>query len=125
MESVISILSRLPVVLLSTALFAMPASPSRAQESAPARDARVIVKYRADSPLLRRETLAAGGQRISGREALSQRVGLSLRAGADVADRTQVLFASGMTSRELAARLARESDIEFAVPDERRHRLVA
>ena len=85
----------------------------------------MIVKYKADSPLLRRETLAAGSQRISGREALAQRLGLALRAGADVAERTQVLFASGMTSRELAARLARESDVEFAVPDERRHRFVA
>ena len=125
MERVIPILSRLPVVLLSTALLALPASPSRAQGTAPASDARVIVKYKADSPLLRRETLAAGSQRISGREALAQRLGLALRAGADVADRTQVLLASGMTSRELAARLARESDIEFAVPDERRHRFVA
>ena len=120
-----SILSRLPVVLLSTALFALPASPSGAQELSPTGDARVIVKYKADSPLLRRETLAAGIQRVSGREALAQRLGMALRAGADVADRTQVLFASGMTSRQLAARLARESDIEFAVPDERRHRLAA
>ena len=50
---------------------------------------------------------------------------MSLRAGADVAERTQVLFATGMTSRELAARLARESDVEFAVPDRRRHRIAA
>ncbi|MET0683613.1 MAG: S8 family serine peptidase, partial [Casimicrobiaceae bacterium] len=117
-----SILSRLPVVLLSLMLLAGPGSPSRAQSPAPAGNARVIVKYKVDSPLLRRETLAAGSPRMSGREALSQRVGLSLRAGADVAERTQVLFASGMTSRALAARLARENDVEFAVPDERRHR---
>ncbi len=105
-------------------LLAVPGSPSRAQSPAPAGNARVIVKYKVDSPLLRRETLAAGSPRMSGREALSQRVGLSLRAGADVAERTQVLFASGMTSRALAARLARENDVEFAVPDERRHRFV-
>ena len=53
-------------------------------------------------------------------------MGLALRAGTDVAERTHGRFcASGMSSRELAARLSRESDIEFAVPDERRHRLTA
>ena len=104
LETVNSRLSRLPVVLLSLMLLAVPGSPSRAQSPAPAGNARVIVKYKADSPLLRRETLAAGSPRMSGREALAQRVGLPLRAGADVAERTQVLFASGMTSR--AARSA-------------------
>ena len=93
---------------------ALPASPSRAQTPAPAANARVIVKYKADSPLLRRETLAAGSQRLSGREALAQRVGLAASRRALMSrERTQVLFASGMTSRELAARLARESDIEY------------
>ena len=85
----------------------------------------MIVKYKSDSPLLRKETLAAGGQRASAREALAQRLGVALRAGADIAERTQVLFASGMTSTELASRLARENDVEFAVPDKRRHRFAA
>ena len=49
----------------------------------------------------------------------------ALRAGAEVAERTHVVFASGMTSRELASRLAAESDIEYAVPDQRRRRLAA
>ena len=48
-----------------------------------------------------------------------------LRAGAEIADRTQVIRAGGMTSRELAQRLARESDVEYAVPDQRRRRLAA
>jgi serine protease len=37
-----------------------------------------------------------------------------------VAERTQVVFASGMSSEALAARLASEADIEFAVPDRRK-----
>ncbi len=116
---------RLPFVLSCVALLAMPFSPARAERAAATPDARVIVKYKAGSPLLRRETLAAGKERLSAREALSQRMGLALRAGADVGERTQVVFARGMTSTELASRLARESDVEFAVPDGRRHRLAA
>ena len=116
--------------LFARCLVARRSSPCRCRRPArrrprPLEGARVIVKYKADSPLLRRETLAAGTQRLTGREALAQRIGLALRAGADVGERTQVLFASGMTSQQLAARLARESDIEYAVPDERRHRLAA
>ncbi len=37
----------------------------------------------------------------------------------------QVLFADGMSSEQLAQRLARESDIEYAVPDQRRRRAAA
>ena len=87
--------------------------------------ARVIVKYKADSPLLRKQALAAGGQRTAVAQALGQRMGMPLRAGADVAERTHVLFASGMTSQQLASRLSGESDIEYAVPDERRRRFTA
>ena len=84
----------------------------------------MIVKYRADSPLLRRLALAAGGRRADA-PALGHRLGLLLRAGADIADRTQVVRAGGMTSRELASRLERESDIEYAVSDQRRRRHAA
>jgi serine protease len=100
------------------------AAPSAAQTAAVADEARVIVKYKEDSPLLRRLALAAGGARVDA-QGLGRRLGLLLRAGAEVADRTHVIRAGGMTSRELAARLARESDIEYAVPDQRRRRLAA
>jgi serine protease len=53
-------------------------------------------------------------------EALGARLGLALRAGAAVSGRAQVVFASGVTSAELAERLALESDVAYAVPDERR-----
>jgi len=103
-------------------MLALLAAPSAAQTPARPDEARVIVKYKADSPLLRKRELAAGGQRADA-QALGHRLGLLLRAGADIADRTQVIRAGGMTSRELASRLARENDIEYAVPDQRRRRL--
>ena len=116
-----SLLLRVAALLL--AILALPASPAIAQTTSVTPTARVIVNYKADSPLLQREALAVGAQRLSAREALGQRMGIALRAGADVGERTQVVFASGMSSQQLAARLARESDVEYAVPDLRRHRM--
>ena len=89
-------------------------------DSAP--PARVIVKFKADSPMLRKQAFSVTEQHASQAQTLGLRTGLALRAGAGVAERTQVMFASGMTSEQLAARLAQESDIEYAVPDQRRHR---
>ena len=113
-----------PVALACLAAVALLAAPSAAQTATVADDARVIVKYKADSPLLRRLALAAEGPRVDA-QALGRRLGLLLRAGAEVADRTHVIRAGGMTSRELASRLSRESDVEYAVPDQRRRRLAA
>ena len=87
--------------------------------------ARVIVKFKADSLLLRKQVLSAADQHTSQAQTLGQRTGLALRSGAGVADRTQVMFASGITSSQLAARLAQEGDIEYAVVDQRRHRFAA
>ena len=96
------------------------APPLQAQSQAPLPDARVIVKYKADSPLLASHALTAAAQRSDRAKALGARLGLELRAGADVTERAHVLRASGMTSEALAERLSRESDIEYAVPDRRR-----
>ena len=95
------------------------------QATAAASTARVIVKYRADSSLGRMQALSVTAQHTERAKALGQRLGMALRAGAGVAERTQVVFASGMTSEQLAQRLAAESDIEYAVPDRRRRALVA
>ncbi len=95
-----------------------PTTPSTAQ-------ARVIVKFKVDSPLLRKQVLSAADQHMSQAQTLGQRTGLALRSGAGVADRTQVMFAVGITSVELAARLAQEGDVEYAVVDQRRHRFAA
>jgi len=96
----------------------------RAQTQTASTDAsaRVIVKYKADSPLLRKEALSAATQHALRAQALGARVGLTLSTGEGVAERAQVVFASGMTSEQLAQRLAAESDIEYAVPDQRRRR---
>ncbi len=78
--------------------------------------ARVIVKFRAGSALA-----SARSQALStGVQALGARLGLPMSSGAAVSDRIQVVFASGVTSAELARRLAQQSDVEYAVPDERR-----
>ena len=82
--------------------------------------ARVIVKLRADSPLASARALSAAAATAARVDALGARLLLPLRAGATVSELAQVVFASGVTSAELAERLAEESDVEYAVPDERR-----
>ena len=114
-------------VLLST-LFPAGERAAQAQALAPAPapalavealEARVIVKYRADSVLLRKQALASTPD--PGRaERLGQRAGLTLRSGASIAERSHVVLASGMSSQALALRLSQEADIEYAVVDQRR-----
>jgi len=82
--------------------------------------ARVIVKYRADSTLLRKQALSVAGQQTLQASALGNRIGIALDAGRAISDRSHVVIGRGMTSQQLAARLAAQSDIEYAVPDERK-----
>ncbi len=91
-------------------------------------NARVIVKFKTDSALVRRQALSAASptaQRTGQAEALGQRLGLTLSAGAGVSDRSHVVFASGISSAQLAQRLSADAEVEYAVPDERRHAMVA
>lgn len=86
--------------------------------------ARVIVKMKAGAALTSagyRTPRERAGARAA---ALGARLGLAMGAGSTVSDRVQVVFASGLTSAELAARLTAGGDVEYAVPDERR-RVVA
>jgi serine protease len=85
--------------------------------------ARVIVKFKADSPILRQQIASLEQQHADRALALGARVGLPLQAGRGVAERMQVVFASGMTSTALAERLSREKDVEYAVPDRRKNRV--
>ena len=87
--------------------------------------ARVIVKFKVDSPLLGKQVLSSVRPHDARARALGQRLGLATSAGREISERTQVVFASGIKSAELAQRLARERDIEYAVPDHRRRRFVA
>lgn len=85
-------------------------------------DARVIVKYRSSGTAAvlsagAGTTSAANVQRAA---SLSSRLGLRLTDGPAVGPRHQVIKASGLSSEALAARLASDTDVEYAVPSRRR-----
>lgn len=92
--------------------------------AAQAADARVIVKYKAGSELLRKQAQSAAELPALRAQALGQRTGLALRSGLAVSERSQVVYASGLSSEALAAQLAQAGDVEYAVPD-RRKRIAA
>ncbi len=108
------------IALLALVLGAMPA---RAATSADTEEPRVIVKYKALGPLMR--IASARGDRGPQQAAtLAGRQGLGLRDGRMIDARSQVIHGSkGMTSAALAAKLAQDADVEYAVPDVRRHAL--
>ncbi|TXC67026.1 S8 family serine peptidase [Piscinibacter aquaticus] len=82
----------------------------------------MIVKFKADSALLRKSAAGADQAQRDRALALGARVGLPMRAGFGIGERTQVVFVPGMSSEALAQRLAAEKDIEYAVPDRRKSR---
>ncbi len=107
----------------SAVLLAAISAQLWAQSSPATADAgtgRVIVKFKADSSLVSARTVSPAGATAARAGALGARLGLPLSAGATVSDLAQVVFARGVTSAELAQLLARQSDVEYAVPDERR-----
>jgi serine protease len=107
------------MLLLAAALAA--SAPAVAQSAGDQGDARVIVKFRASSPVFAAKAPAFGsGAPLAHAAALGRRLGRTLTDGASVGERTQVVRAAGITSEELAARLAQEPDVEYAVPDGRR-----
>jgi len=109
-------------LLIALATLAI-ASPAHA-ETPLVTEARVIVKYKASSTLLK-NAMPAEQKSVALAKALSERTGMDLSAGASVSERMHVLQASGVTSEALAARLSADSDVEYAVPDYRRHPLTA
>ena len=108
--------------LAQTAAAVPPASAANG-----AANARVIVKYKADAASSRktiqaadtRPTVAALASRA---QSLSSRLGVPLGAGNSIGARSHVVTASGMTSDELAQRIARDADVEYAAPDRMRRR---
>ena len=102
-------------------------SGSRAQPVATTRvdHARVIVKLKAESAIAREKSVQSTGERGMRASALARSVGRAMRDGIALSDREQVLLADGITSEALAQRLSLEQDVEYAVPDERRHILAA
>ncbi len=114
------------LTLFAALLLVTPLQTSaQAADTGTGGNARVIVKLRADSPLLRRQALGAATERADRAQALGRRLGIPMSTGRAVSERVQVLRATGMTSSELAGRLAREPDVEYAVPDHRRRRFTA
>ncbi len=93
----------------------------------PADAARVIVKFKQGSALLRKHALSSTASASETLDAvtaransLGARLGVSLRAGRALNVHTQVVSAGGISSAALAERLAAEADVEYAVVDQRR-----
>ncbi|HEX4511800.1 MAG TPA: hypothetical protein VH328_17050, partial [Burkholderiaceae bacterium] len=81
-----------------------------------AQSARVIVKYRQRAHAL--SAAATGGAGFPhGAGELSTRLGVAMSDGRGLGPRTQVMFAKGLSSSALAAWLAQEADVEWAVVD--------
>jgi serine protease len=92
--------------------------------TAPAQsEARVIVKFKADSSVVRGLSLGitSSGDGPQLAQSLSTRLGLSLTDGHVMGQRMQVLKGSGVSSDELARQLSAQSDVEYAVVDGRKH----
>ncbi|MEX8520870.1 MAG: S8 family peptidase [Leptothrix sp. (in: b-proteobacteria)] len=84
-------------------------------------EARVIVKFRSGAVSALSAQPGSGSHRVMRAQTLGQRHGLSMRDGATLADRTQVVHATGLSSTALAERLAADPEVEYAVVDQRRH----
>ena len=95
---------------------AASAAPAAAQDDP--NQARVIVKFRSASALAR--AAGAAGRAQHARH-IGGRLALPLTDGRPLGPHTQALRGQGLSSRQLAARLAAQPDVEWAVVDERRY----
>jgi serine protease len=93
------------------------AAPATAVASEPA---QVIVKFKEQARVLRPQVLAFQRPQAQA-TALGERAGLKLKGGSEVADRTHVVTALGMSSQALADQLTLDANVEYAVPNQRRH----
>jgi len=114
--------------LLPTPAFSERGPLQPAPLSAPSEDpsgARVIVKYKALGGLMRALRAAdAGAKGPQYASTLARRSGLALSDGRIVDRHSQVVRGDkSLSSAALAARLAADSDVEYAVPDLRRRAL--
>ena len=93
----------------------------QAQATAPAElEARVIVKFKADSSLMRALSATGSGSqamRPQHAQALAVRLGVPLSDGRVLDHHTQLIRSTSITSVELAARLSAQGDVEYAVVD--------
>ena len=83
---------------------------------------RVIVKFKPTVVVPSERSLSATGVAQARAAMFGKRHGIALEAGTRLSERSQVVVAPTLSSSELAARLAADSDVEYAVPDRRRQR---
>ncbi|MDO8419355.1 MAG: S8 family serine peptidase [Rubrivivax sp.] len=121
---------RSAVALLFAGTMALPAWAAR-PDLLPV-PGEVIVQFKADAAVLRKRVLSAPGAAPGVRSALAERaatlgarIGRTLEAGPAVGERMQVMRGRGIDATALAARLAADPEIEFAVPNGRQRRLGA
>jgi serine protease len=110
----------LPAALLAASLWSATARTQGVSPTVDDEAARVIVRFKPEAILLKARAGSAAEASAVRAAALAQRLRLRMWAGATVSELAQVVFATGVTSHELAQRLALESDVEYAVADERR-----
>ena len=113
--------------------FATAALPGAAPERGPLRralpvlpaetEARVIVKFKAESALMRALSSGTAAAPPQHAQAMSTRLGLVLTDGRTIGARAQVIKGRGLSSQALAERLAAQADVEYAVVDERKYAL--
>lgn len=116
----------LPVAAAALCLaLTAPLSPElHAQPTTTAQQARVIVKFKSGASVLRKQALTAGETHALRAKGLGERMGLALEGGQGVGERIQVVTGTGLSSEALAARLAQDSEVDYAVPSGRK-RIVA
>ena len=123
-------LVHLTLALAAGNALARPVAPSA---PLPPVEGEVIVKFKADAATARKFALAAGAADAASAQALlssrasalGARVGRALQAGSAVGERTQVMRAKGVDATTLAAQLAADPEVEYAVPNGRRRILSA
>jgi serine protease len=95
------------------------------------REARVIVKFKADTALVRIQSAPTANAAVSAAagpqhaQALGLRLGLALADGRVLGPRSQLVTGSGIRSADLAARLAAQPDVEYAEVDARKRPFAA
>lgn len=102
---------------------------SGASQAASDESARVIVRFKAAAPSVRAKIMAVNTHATEVRQiaqtratGLGQRIGRPLAALRSLDERTHVILASGVSSAELAKRLAQDSEVELVAVDHlRRH----
>ena len=113
-------------LLLAAALLSAPLV-TLAQSGASTEEARVIVRFKPQADSVRAKALSVRATSTEARDvaqtratALGLRAGHSLSAGISLDDRTHVGVARGLSSAQLAQKLAADSEVELAVADQLR-----